>query len=121
MASTGLIDLSRWQFATTAAFHMTFSRVVGRAGDLPGHLLCKFTARPAIRCTYRCTGSGARSFAIGLRASGIVAGIVLTFELGPELGRLCEERFGPILGPIICLEALGPRSFLEAGFIGILL
>ncbi|MCW2542293.1 MAG: cytochrome bd ubiquinol oxidase subunit [Frankiales bacterium] len=24
MASTGLIDLSRWQFATTAAFHMTF-------------------------------------------------------------------------------------------------
>jgi cytochrome d ubiquinol oxidase subunit I len=51
-------------------------------------------------------------------ALGIVAGIVLTFELGLNWGRYARAT-GPILGPIICLEAL-TAFFLEAGFIGIL-
>ncbi len=30
MTSQTFIDLSRWQFATTAAFHMTFPALTGR-------------------------------------------------------------------------------------------
>jgi hypothetical protein len=48
-----------------------------------------------------------------------VAGIVLTFELGLNWGNYARA-VGPILGPIICIEAL-TAFFLEAGFIGILL
>ena len=56
-------------------------------------------------------------FAIGF-ALGIVAGIVLTFELGLNWGNYARA-VGPILGPLICMEAL-TAFFLEAGFIGIL-
>jgi cytochrome d ubiquinol oxidase subunit I len=52
-------------------------------------------------------------------ALGIVAGIVLTFELGLNWGSYARAT-GPILGPLICLEAL-TAFFLEAGFIGILI
>ena len=56
-------------------------------------------------------------FAIGF-ALGIVAGIVLTFELGLNWG-IYARAVGPILGPMICMEAL-TAFFLEAGFFGIL-
>jgi len=54
-----------------------------------------------------------------LPACGIVSGIVLTFELGLNWGNY-SRAVGPILGPMICMEAL-TAFFLEAGFIGILL
>jgi ABC-type multidrug transport system fused ATPase/permease subunit len=47
-----------------------------------------------------------------------VAGIVLTFELGLNRGNYARA-VGPILGPMICMEAL-TAFFLEAGFFGIL-
>jgi cytochrome bd-type quinol oxidase subunit 1 len=56
-------------------------------------------------------------FAIGF-ALGIVSGIVLTFELGLSWGNYARA-VGPILGPMICMEAL-MAFFLEAGFFGIL-
>ena len=56
-------------------------------------------------------------FAIGF-ALGIVSGIVLTFELGLNWGNYARA-VGPILGPMICVEAL-MAFFLEAGFFGIL-
>jgi len=58
-----------------------------------------------------------RIFAIGF-ALGIVAGIVLTFELGLNWG-IYARAVGPILGPMICMEAL-TAFFLEAGFFGLL-
>ena len=47
-----------------------------------------------------------------------MAGIVLTFELGLNWGNYARA-VGPILGPMICMEAL-TAFFLEAGFFGIL-
>jgi cytochrome bd ubiquinol oxidase subunit I len=117
MTSQTLIDLSRWQFATTAAFHMTFPALsVGLAIFLVicYGAYCK-TGNPLYLQMFR---FWRKIFALGF-ALGIVAGIVLTFELGLNWGHYARA-VGPILGPIICLEAL-TAFFLEAGFIGILL
>jgi len=117
MTSQTFIDLSRWQFATTAAFHMTFPALsVGLAIFL---VICYGayyrTGNPLYLQMFR---FWRKIFALGF-ALGIVAGIVLTFELGLNWGNYARA-VGPILGPIICLEAL-TAFFLEAGFIGILL
>jgi cytochrome bd ubiquinol oxidase subunit I len=117
MSSQTFVDLSRWQFATTAAFHMTFPALsVGLAIFL---VICYGayyrTGNPVYLQMFR---FWRKIFALGF-ALGIVAGIVLTFELGLNWGNYARA-VGPILGPIICLEAL-TAFFLEAGFIGILL
>ena len=117
MPSTTFVDLSRFQFATTAAFHMTFPALsVGLAIFLVicYGAYCK-TGNPLYLQMFR---FWRKIFAVGF-ALGIVAGIVLTFELGLNWGTYARA-VGPILGPIICLEAL-TAFFLEAGFIGILL
>ncbi|MDX6256931.1 MAG: cytochrome bd ubiquinol oxidase subunit [Frankiales bacterium] len=117
MASTSFLDLSRLQFATTAAFHMTFPALsVGLAIFLVVCYACYCkTDNPVYLQMFRFWRS---IFAVGF-ALGIVAGIVLTFELGLNWGGY-SRAVGPVLGPIICLEAL-TAFFLEAGFIGILL
>lgn len=117
MSSTTFLDLSRFQFATTAAFHMTFPALsVGLALFLVFcyAAYCR-TDDPVYLRLFRFWRN---IFAVGF-ALGIVAGIVLTFELGLNWGSYARA-VGPILGPIICLEAL-TAFFLEAGFIGILL
>lgn len=116
MTSQTFIDLSRWQFATTAAFHMTFPALsVGLAIFLVicYGAYCK-TGNPLYLQMFR---FWRRIFAIGF-ALGIVAGIVLTFELGLNWG-IYARAVGPILGPMICMEAL-TAFFLEAGFFGLL-
>ncbi len=117
MSSTTFLDLSRLQFATTAAFHMTFPALsVGLALFLVICYACYYkTGNPLYLQMFR---FWRKIFAVGF-ALGIVAGIVLTFELGLNWGSYARA-VGPILGPIICLEAL-TAFFLEAGFIGILL
>jgi cytochrome bd ubiquinol oxidase subunit I len=116
MSSQTFIDLSRWQFATTAAFHMTFPALsVGLAIFLAicYGAYCK-TGNPLYLQMFRFWRN---IFAIGF-ALGIVAGIVLTFELGLNWGTYARA-VGPILGPMIVMEAL-TAFFLEAGFFGIL-
>ncbi len=116
MTSQTFIDLSRWQFATTAAFHMTFPALtVGLAIFLVicYGAYCK-TGNPLYLQMFR---FWRRIFGISF-ALGIVAGIVLTFELGLNWGNYARA-VGPILGPMICMEAL-TALFLEAGFFGIL-
>jgi cytochrome d ubiquinol oxidase subunit I len=117
MASTTLIDLSRWQFATTAAFHMTFPALsVGLAVFL---VICYASYCRTGKAVYlRMFRFWRKIFAVGF-ALGIVAGIVLTFELGMNWGNYAQA-VGPVVGPLICLEAL-TAFFLEAAFIGILL
>ena len=116
MSST-FIDLSRFQFATTAAFHMTFPALtVGLSVFVAICYACYCrTGNPVYLQMFR---FWRKILAVGF-ALGIVAGIVLTFELGLNWGRYARAT-GPILGPIICLEAL-TAFFLEAGFIGILI
>ncbi|MDQ3937922.1 MAG: cytochrome ubiquinol oxidase subunit I, partial [Chloroflexota bacterium] len=112
-----LLDLSRWQFAITALFHMTFPAItVGLS-----ILLCITyglhwrTGNPVYLQMFR---FWRRIFAVGF-AIGVVAGAVITFEMGLNWG-VYAAKTGPIIGPIIGMEVV-TAFFVEAGFIGILL
>ncbi|MDH6436258.1 cytochrome d ubiquinol oxidase subunit I [Streptomyces sp. SAI-144] len=112
-----LLDLSRWQFAITVMFHMTFPAItVGLSV-----LLCVLygmhwrTDNPVYLQMFR---FWRRIFAVGF-AIGVVAGIVITFEMGLNWGVYAAET-GPVIGPIIGMEVV-TAFFVEAGFIGILL
>lgn len=112
-----LLDLSRWQFAITVVFHMTFPAItVGLS-----ILLC------VVYGMYWRTGAAVylqmfrfwrRIFAVGF-AIGVVAGAVITFQMGLNWG-VFGARTGPIIGPIIGMEVV-TAFFVEAGFIGVLL
>lgn len=112
-----LLDLSRWQFAFTVMFHMTFPAItVGLS-----IFLC------AAYGMYWRTGKAVylqmfrfwrRIFAVGF-AIGVVAGIVITFEMGLNWGIFAAQT-GPIIAPIVGMEVT-TAFFVEAGFIGVLL
>jgi cytochrome bd ubiquinol oxidase subunit I len=59
-----------------------------------------------------------RIFAVGF-ALGVVAGAVITFQMGLNWG-VFGAKTGPIIGPIIGMEVV-TAFFVEAGFIGIML
>jgi cytochrome bd ubiquinol oxidase subunit I len=112
-----LLDLSRWQFAITVMFHMTFPAItVGLS-----ILLCVLygmhwrTGNPVYLQMFR---FWRRIFAVGF-AIGVVAGIVITFEFGLNWG-VFAAKTGPIIGPILGMEVVMAFA-LEAGFIGVLL
>jgi cytochrome bd ubiquinol oxidase subunit I len=112
-----LLDLSRWQFAVTVLFHMTFPAItVGLS-----ILLCVTyglhwrTGDPVYLQMFR---FWRRIFAVGF-AIGVVAGAVITFEMGLNWGPYAAKT-GPVIGPIIGMEVV-TAFFVEAGFIGVLL
>jgi cytochrome d ubiquinol oxidase subunit I len=112
-----LLDLSRWQFAITVLFHMTFPSItVGLS-----ILLCVLyglywqTGNPLYRQLFR---FWRRIFAVGF-ALGVVAGIVITFEMGLNWGGYAAET-GPIIAPILGMEVVMAFA-VEAGFIGVVL
>jgi cytochrome bd ubiquinol oxidase subunit I len=80
MSHTTLLDLSPWQWALTAAFHITFLAVtVGTSAFL---IVCYATyMRSDSDVWVRMFRFWRRIFAIGF-ALGVVSGIVLTFEFG---------------------------------------
>jgi cytochrome d ubiquinol oxidase subunit I len=112
-----LVDLSRWQFAFTVVFHMTFPAItVGLALFLT-----------VVYGAYWRTGKAVylqmfrfwkRIFAFGF-ALGVVAGTVITFEFGLDWG-VFASKTGPVIGPIIGMEVV-TAFFVEAGFIGVML
>jgi cytochrome bd ubiquinol oxidase subunit I len=112
-----LIELSRWQFAVTIAFHMTFPAItVGLAVFLSVVYTVYFRTRnPLYLQIFR---FWKRIFAVGF-ALGVVAGTVITFEFGLDWGPFAHAT-GPVLGPIIGMEVV-TAFFVEAGFIGIML
>jgi cytochrome d ubiquinol oxidase subunit I len=112
-----LIDLSRWQFAITVIFHMTFPAITVGLSILLSVLygLHWRTGKPVYLQMFR---FWRRIFAVGF-AIGVVSGIVITFEMGLDWGTYAA-RTGPIIGPIIGMEVV-TAFFVEAGFIGILL
>src|ERR1700722_5144805 len=117
MDSSTFVDLSRAQFGTTAAFHMTFPALtVG----LSIFLVICYAAyyRTGQEIYLQMFRFWRKIFAVGF-ALGIVAGIVLTFELGLNWGGYARA-VGPIIGPIITAEGI-TAFFLEAGFVGILI
>jgi cytochrome d ubiquinol oxidase subunit I len=112
-----LLALSRWQFAITVMFHMTFPAItVGTS-----ILLCVLygmhwkTGKPVYLQMFR---FWRRIFAVGF-AIGVVAGIVVVFQFGLNWG-VFAAKTGPIMGPILGMEVV-TAFFTEAGFIGVLL
>lgn len=112
-----LLDLSRWQFAITVMFHMTFPAItVGLAIFLSVvYGVYWRTGRPVYLQMFR---FWRRIFAVGF-AIGVVAGAVITFQMGLNWG-VYGAKTGPIIGPIIGMEVV-TAFFVEAGFIGVLL
>jgi hypothetical protein len=111
-----LLQLSRWQFALTVMFHMTFPAITVGLSILLSVLYATYwkTGNPVYLQMFR---FWRRIFAVGF-AIGVVAGIVITFQMGLNWG-IYAAKTGPIIGPIIAMEVV-TAFFVEAGFIGIL-
>jgi cytochrome d ubiquinol oxidase subunit I len=116
MSQNTMLDLSRWQWALTAAMHITFPAVtVGTSVLL---VVCyAMYMRTDELVWLQMFRFWRRIFGIGF-ALGVVSGIVLTFEFGLNWGRFARD-VGPILGVIIAMEVVS-AFFLEAGFLGLL-
>ena len=114
MSQSALVVLSRWQWALTASFHMTFPAVtVGTSVFL---IVCYGAYLRTKQAVYlHMFRFWRRIFGIGF-ALGVVSGIVLTFEFRLNWGRFAHD-VGPILGVIIGMEVV-TAFFLEAGFLG---
>jgi cytochrome d ubiquinol oxidase subunit I len=116
-AALSLLDLSRWQFAITVLFHMTFPSITVGLSIFLCVLYGLFwrTGNPVYRQLFR---FWRRIFAVGF-ALGVVAGIVITFEMGLNWGSYAAET-GPIIAPILGMEVVMAFA-VEAGFIGVVL
>jgi len=116
MSQDTLLDLSRWQWALTAAMHITFPAVtVGTSVFL---VVCyAMYMRTDDDVWLRMFRFWRRIFGIGF-ALGVVSGIVMTFEFGLNWGPFAHD-VGPIIGVIIAMEVV-TAFFLEAGFLGLL-
>jgi cytochrome d ubiquinol oxidase subunit I len=111
------LDLSRWQFAITVMFHMTFPAItVGLSVFLS--VLYGLHWKTGHAVYLQMFRFWRRIFAVGF-AIGVVAGIVITFEMGLNWG-VYATMTGPIIAPIIAMEVV-TAFFVEAGFIGVLL
>jgi cytochrome bd ubiquinol oxidase subunit I len=112
-----LLDLSRWQFAITVMFHMSFPAITVGLSIFLSILYGMYwkTGKPVYLQMFR---FWRRIFAVGF-AIGVVAGIVITFEMGLNWGVYAAQT-GPIIAPIIGMEVV-TAFFVEAGFIGIVL
>ncbi|MEU5853072.1 cytochrome ubiquinol oxidase subunit I [Saccharopolyspora shandongensis] len=117
MDSPAVVEISRWQFAITAVFHMSFPALtVGLAIFLAVMYTVHLrTGNPLYLQIFR---FWKKIFAVGF-GLGVVAGTVMTFEFGLNWGRYAHA-VGPILGVTIGMEVI-TAFFLEAGFIGIML
>jgi cytochrome d ubiquinol oxidase subunit I len=112
-----LLDLSRWQFAITVMFHMTFPAITVGLAILLSVVYGLYwrTGRAVYLQMFR---FWRRIFAVGF-AIGVVAGAVITFQMGLSWG-VYGAKTGPVIGPIIGMEVV-TAFFVEAGFIGVLL
>ncbi|MER6526183.1 cytochrome ubiquinol oxidase subunit I [Streptomyces sp. NPDC001508] len=117
MASSSVVELSRWQFAITAIFHMTFPALtVGLSLLLAvAYTVYVHTGNPLYLQIFR---FWKKIFAVGF-GLGVVAGTVMTFEFGLNWG-IYAHAVGPVIGITIGMEVI-TAFFLEAGFIGIML
>jgi cytochrome bd ubiquinol oxidase subunit I len=116
MSHTTLLDLSRWQWALTAAFHITFPAItVGTSAFL---IVCYgMYMRTDDAVWLRMFRFWRKIFGVGFTI-GVVSGIVLTFEFGLNWGPFAHD-VGPIVGMTILMEVI-MAFFLEAGFLGLL-
>ncbi|MFE5371515.1 cytochrome ubiquinol oxidase subunit I [Streptomyces mirabilis] len=117
MASATVVELSRWQFAITAIFHMTFPALTVGLSVLLAVVYTVYvrTGNPLYLQIFR---FWKKIFAVGF-GLGVVAGTVMTFEFGLNWG-VYAHAVGPVIGVTIGMEVI-TAFFLEAGFIGLML
>jgi cytochrome d ubiquinol oxidase subunit I len=117
MNGTTALDLARYQFAFTVAFHILFpSFSIGLAAYLA-----------VLEGLWLKTGKSVfldlfqywlKIFAIGF-SMGVVSGIVMSYEFGTNWSQF-SAKAGPVLGPMLAYEVM-TAFFLEAGFLGVML
>jgi len=111
------IDLARFQFAFTIAFHILFPAVsIGLASYLAvleGMWL--LTGRTVYLDTFK---FWLKIFAV-VFGMGVVSGVVMSYQFGTNWS-VFSDKTGPILGPLMGYEVLS-AFFLEAGFLGVML
>ncbi|MGF1553498.1 MAG: cytochrome ubiquinol oxidase subunit I [Paracoccaceae bacterium] len=111
------IDLARFQFAFTVAFHIIFPAFsIGLASYLAVlnglHLA---TREPAY---LRLFDYWKTIFAVAF-GMGVVSGLVMSYQFGTNWS-VFADRAGPVVGPVMAYEVL-TAFFLEAGFLGVML
>lgn len=111
------LDLARYQFAFTVAFHILFpSFSIGLAAYLAVlEGLWLKTGRQVYLDLFQ---YWLKIFAIGF-SMGVVSGIVMSYEFGTNWSQFAEKA-GPVLGPLLAYEVM-TAFFLEAGFLGVML
>jgi len=111
------LDLARYQFAFTVAFHILFpSFSIGLAAYLAVlEGLWLKTGRQVFLDLFQ---YWLKIFAIGF-SMGVVSGIVMSYEFGTNWSQFAEKA-GPVLGPMLAYEVM-TAFFLEAGFLGVML
>ncbi len=111
------LDLARFQFAFTVAFHIVFPAFsIGLASYLAvleGLWLARRDDRYLVAFDYWKT-----IFAVTF-GMGVVSGIVMSYQFGTNWS-VFSDKVGPVLGPLMGYEVLS-AFFLEAGFLGIML
>ncbi len=111
------LELARFQFAFTVAFHIIFpSFTIGLASYLAvleGLWLWKKDDAYLKLFNY-----WKIVFAVAF-AMGVVSGIVMSYQFGTNWS-VFSDRAGPVIGPLMGYEVL-TAFFLEAGFLGIML
>lgn len=111
------LDLARFQFAFTIAFHIIFPAFsIGLASYLAVlEGLWLLTGRQVFMDVFH---FWLKIFAIAF-GMGVVSGIVMSYQFGTNWS-VFSDKTGPILGPLMGYEVLS-AFFLEAGFLGIML
>ncbi len=111
------LELARFQFAFTVAFHIIFPAFsIGLASYLAVlnglHLWTKDELYLRLFNYWRIV------FAVAF-GMGVVSGIVMSYQFGTNWS-VFSDKVGPVLGPMMAYEVLS-AFFLEAGFLGVML
>ncbi|GAB3472206.1 cytochrome ubiquinol oxidase subunit I [Massilia terrae] len=117
MVDLTAVDLARFQFAFTMAFHILFPAItIGLASYLAVLELCWLrTGRQVFVDLYH---FWSKIFAVNF-GMGVVSGIVMAYQFGTNWS-FFSEFAGGVTGPLLSYEVL-TAFFLEAGFLGVML
>ncbi|MGF1476551.1 MAG: cytochrome ubiquinol oxidase subunit I [Geminicoccaceae bacterium] len=111
------IDLARFQFAFTVAFHIIFPAFsIGLASYLAVLEGLELWTRDTV---YRRLFNYWKTIFAVTFGMGVVSGIVMSYQFGTNWS-VFSDRAGPVVGPLMGYEVLS-AFFLEAGFLGVML
>jgi len=117
MPEPSALDLARFQFAFTIAFHIIFPAItIGLASYLAVLEACWLRTRQAVyRDLYH---FWVKIFALNF-GMGVVSGLVMAYQFGTNWS-VFSDFAGSVTGPLLAYEVL-TAFFLEAGFLGVML